>query len=114
MAAFTGFYESHGPTPSGDVCGIVQAHHDGHRNGQQSGGILHHSFVCCRYGGRRGDMERVVAQWRHLVAFLKALDLLHKAMLVVLHRRTAMAIQMASNGGTFFAVAAFFAWRNHS
>jgi hypothetical protein len=50
----------------------------------------------------------------HLVAFIKALDLLHKAMLVVLHRRTAMAIEMTSDRGTFFAVAASFVWSKHS
>jgi len=38
---------------------------------------------------------------RRLVALMKALDLLHQAMLAVFHRRTAMAIEMASNGGTF-------------
>jgi hypothetical protein len=42
------------------------------------------------------------------VDFIKALDLLHKAMLVVVQCCTAMAIEMASNGGTFFAVAASF------
>ena len=77
MVAFSDFYESHGPPPSGDARGIVPAHRHGHRNGQQSGQILHFHFVCCRPGGRWGDMERVVAQWRCLVAFMKALDLLH-------------------------------------
>ena len=33
MAVFSGFYESHGPTPSGDARGIVPAHRHGHRNG---------------------------------------------------------------------------------
>ncbi len=32
---------------------------------------------------------------------MKALDLLHQAMLVVFLRRTAMAIEMARDGGTF-------------
>ena len=101
MAAFSGFYESHGPIPSCDARGIVPAHRHGHHNGQQSGHILHRRFVFCRPGGRRGDTERVVARWRHLVAFMKALDLLHQAMLTVFHRRTAMAIEMACDGGTF-------------
>jgi len=74
----------------------------------KAGGIVHCRFVCCRSGGRRGDMEQVVTRWRDLVAFIKTLDLIHQAMLVVLHRRTAMAIKMASDGGTFFAVAASF------
>ena len=33
MVAFSGFYESHEPPPSG----ISPPHRDGHRNGQQSG-----------------------------------------------------------------------------
>jgi hypothetical protein len=101
MAAFSGFYESHGPTSSGNARGIVPAHCHGHSNGQQSGHILHRCFVFCHPGGRRGDTERVVARWRRLVAFMKALDLLHQAMLAVFHRRTAMAIEMARDGGTF-------------
>ena len=46
MVAFSGFYESHGPPPSGDMNGIVSAYHNGHQNGQTSGHILHcHSFA---------------------------------------------------------------------
>jgi hypothetical protein len=68
---------------------------------QQSGHISHLRFVCCRLGGRRGDTERVVARWRHLVAYMKALDLVHPLMNAILHRRTAMAIEMACDGGAF-------------
>ena len=39
MVAFSGFYESHIPPPSGDASGIVLPHRDGYRNGQQSGYI---------------------------------------------------------------------------
>jgi len=77
MAAFSGFYESHKPPLSGDVHCIVPAHHDGHRNGQQSWFILHRRTVCCCPGGRRGNTERVVAQWWRLVASIKALDFLN-------------------------------------
>ncbi len=101
MAAFSGFYESHKPPPSGDVRGIVPAHRDGHRNSQQSGFILHRHTVCCSPGGRRGNTERVVARWRRLVASIKALDLLHWAMRTVSNHRTAMAIEIASDGGAF-------------
>ena len=45
--------------------------------------------------------ERVVARWRRSVAFGEALVMLHRAMRSVLHRRTAMAIEMARDGGTF-------------
>ena len=83
MAAFSGFYESPGPPPSGDARGIVPPHHDGHWNGHQSGCILHLCIVCCRPGGRLGDMEWVVAQWRHPVASGVALDMLHWVMLHV-------------------------------
>ena len=57
--------------------------------------------VDCVPGGRRGDTERVVAGWRSLVAFMKALDLLHRLMRSVWHRRTAMAIEMTRDGGAF-------------
>jgi hypothetical protein len=36
MAASSGFYQSPGPPPSGNVRVIVLAHHHGHQNGQQS------------------------------------------------------------------------------
>ena len=50
MMAFSGFYESHEPPPSGDVCGIVPQHRDGHRNSQKRGYILLHHFVDCLHG----------------------------------------------------------------
>ena len=31
MVAFSGFYESHEPPPSGNACSIVPAHRDDHR-----------------------------------------------------------------------------------
>ncbi len=101
MVAFSGFYESHEPPPSGDVRGIVPPHCDDHRNGQQSGYMLHRRFICCRPGGRRGNTERVIDQWRRPVASGKALVMLHRAMRFVPHRHTAMAIKMARDGGAF-------------
>jgi len=94
--AFSGFYESHGPPPSGDASGIVPPHRHGHQNEQQrGGGHFAHRCVDCRPGGRRGDTEQVVARWQSLVAYMKALDHLHQAMRSVSHWRTAMAIEMA-------------------
>ncbi len=61
----------------------------------KGGGHVAHRCVDCVPGGRQGDTERVVARWRSLVAFIKALDLLNREMRSVLHRRTAMAIEMA-------------------
>ena len=81
-----------------DARGIVPAHR---QNGQQSGHTLHRRFICCRPGGRRGDTEQVTARWKRLVAFMKALDLLHQVMHALLHRRTTTAIEMASDGGEF-------------
>ena len=102
MAAFCGFYDSPRPPPSGDAHGIVPAHRDGHQNDHQSGYMVHNCCVDCRPGGRRGDTERVVAQWRRSVVSGEALVMLHRAtMRSVLHRCTAMAIEMARNGGTF-------------
>ncbi len=98
---FSGFYESHEPPPSGDARGIVLPHRHGHRNGQQRGGHVAHRCVDCVPGGRRGDTERVVARWRSLLAFLKALDLLNREMRSVFHLRIAMVIKMARDGGAF-------------
>jgi hypothetical protein len=101
MVAFSGFYESHEPPPSGDVRGIVPPHRDGHRNGQQSGHMLHYRCVDCLPGGRRGNTERLVARWRRPVASGEALVMLHRDMCFVLHRRTAMSIEMTHDGGAF-------------
>jgi hypothetical protein len=101
MVAFSGFYESHKPPPSGDARGILPLHRDHHQHGHQSGYILHYCCVDCRPGGRRGDTEQVVVRWRRSVASGEALVMLHWAMRSVSHRRTAMAIKMARDGGTF-------------
>ena len=65
------------------------------------GTLYHLCSVDCRPGGRWGNTERVVARWRCLVAFMKTLDLLHQAMLAVLHHCTAMSIEMACDAGAF-------------
>ena len=101
MAVFSGLYESPGPPPLGYARGIVPPHRDHHRNGHQSGYILHYHCVDCCPGGCRGDMERVVARWRRSVASGEALVMLNRAMRSVSHWRTAMAIEMARDGGTF-------------
>jgi hypothetical protein len=64
----------------------------------KGGGHVAHCCVGCVPGGRRGDTEQVVARWQSLVAFMKALD---RAMRSVSHHRTAMAIEIASDGGAF-------------
>ena len=92
MVAFSGFYESHEPPPLVDVRGIVLPHRDGHRNGQQRWYIVHHRFVDCRHGSRRGDTDQVVARWQRPVASDVAVDMLH---------RVCTATEMACNGGTF-------------
>ncbi len=61
----------------------------------KGGGHVAYRCVDCVPGGRRGDTEQVVARWRSLVAFMKALDLLNQSMRSVSHRRTVMAIEMA-------------------
>ena len=114
MAVFSGLYESPGPPPSGNAHGIVPPHRNDHRNGHQSGYILHYRCVDCRPGDRRGDTERVVARWRRSVASGEALDMLLRAMHSVSHRRTAMAIEMARDGGHLFAAAAYFDCCNRS
>jgi hypothetical protein len=63
--------------------------------------LYHRCSFDCRPGGRWGNTKQVVTRWWRLVAFIKALDHLHQAILAVLHHCTAMAIKIASNGGTF-------------
>ena len=79
----------------------VPAHCNGHQNGHQGGRHVAHRCVDCFPGGRRGNTEQVVAQWQSLVAFMKALDLLHWTMRSVFHWRTSMAIEMTRDGGAF-------------
>jgi hypothetical protein len=57
-------------------------------------------FACCP-GGHRGNTEQVVAQWRRPVVSKVALDMPHWVMPSVLPRSTAVAIEMANNGGAF-------------
>ena len=67
--------------------------------------FLNFFYQCSRYWCVRLVLsEQVLAQWRHLVAFLKALDLLHRAMRFILYRHIAMAIEMKSKVGTFCMV----------
>ncbi len=101
MAAFSGFYESHKPPPSGDVRGIEPLHHDGHRNGQQRGYILLLRCVDCCHGSRWGNTERVVARWQRPVASGGALGMLHWDIPRAPLQRLRMTIKMACNGGTF-------------
>ena len=47
--------------------------------------------------------ERVLARWWHLVAFMKATNLLHWVMRAGSYRPIATAIEMTSKGGGHFA-----------
>jgi hypothetical protein len=56
-------------------------------------------FACCP-GSPRGNTEQVVTQCQRPVGSRVALDMLHWAMCFISHRRTAMAIETANDGGT--------------
>ena len=49
-------------------------------------------------------LEQLLAQWWHLVASLKATNLLHRSIRAVSYRRIAMAIETASKVGVFCIV----------
>ena len=51
--------------------------------------------------------ERVLAQWQHLVAFIKDMELPHWSMHTVLYPRIVMAIKMVSKVDTFCIVVLF-------
>ena len=110
VVAFSSFYESHKPPPSGDVCGIVLAHRHCNQNGQQRGVILYRHFVDCHPGSRRGNTEWVVAWWWHSVASRVALGMLHWAMQCALLQLLRMTIKMACKGGTFARCRQYIAW----
>jgi hypothetical protein len=58
-------------------------------------------------GGRRGNTQRILAQWRLPVAYTKALNLLHWSMHSTLPRRIRRAIKTASKGGAFVFIIYF-------
>ena len=95
MAVFSGFYESPGPPPSGDVHRIVLLHRDDHRNGHQSGHIIH----CCLFAIALAAAG--VMQSGRPVASSVALDMLHRVMTHASLQCLTMAIEMACNGGAF-------------
>ena len=49
--------------------------------------------------------ERVLVRWWRLVAFMKATNLLHRAMRVVYYRRITITIEMAIKVGIFCIIA---------
>jgi hypothetical protein len=59
------------------------------------------------HGIRWSNTGPVLAQWWRPVASKVALDMLHWAMRLALHRHIAIAIEMARKGGAFFSVVNF-------
>jgi hypothetical protein len=66
------------------------------------GVLFHCCFICCCPGGHWGNTEQVVARWRRPEASGIAQDMLHWVMHFLLHRHTAMAIEMAGRQGALF------------
>jgi hypothetical protein len=54
------------------------------------------------HGGRRGDVMRALARWRHPVAPSEALDVLHRSICPALYRRIPMAIKIVVDLPEFF------------
>ncbi len=52
-------------------------------------------------------LEQILAQWRRPEASIESLDIRHWVMGAVSYRRTATAIEMASEVGAFFVVVVF-------
>jgi hypothetical protein len=66
------------------------------------------------HGIRQGDSEQIIAQWRRLVAYKAALDMLRWAMRLSPHRRIVMVVNMAHDGGTFVNCSPLFRLTNRS
>ncbi len=65
------------------------------------------------HGGRWSNRVQILAQWRGLVALSVAMDLVHRAMRTALHRRIAMAMEMARKGAVFFYIVDFVIIHSH-
>ena len=97
MVAFSGFYESHEPPPSGDTWGIAPPHRDDHQNGQQSGYMFIMIVALAAAGAIRSKyLPDGGVQWLLVKPWS-----CYRAMRSVSHWRTAMAIEMARGGDTF-------------
>jgi hypothetical protein len=68
----------------------------------------------CHPGSRWGNTEQVVARCRRPVASGVALDMPHRAMPFVSPGCTAVAIEIANNGGQSFIIINFVINHNHS
>jgi hypothetical protein len=100
MAVSSGFYQN--PGPYWGMCAVLYWRTTAAiKTASKVGSFFCCRVVCCCPGGRWGDMEQVVAQWRHPVTSRVALDMLHLTMPSVLLRHTAVAIKMANNQGAF-------------
>ncbi len=64
------------------------------------GACFHCHWFACRPGSRRGNTERVVAQWQLPGTSNVSLDMLHQAMPRTMLQCILMAIEMACDGGT--------------
>jgi hypothetical protein len=56
------------------------------------------------HDGRRGNVARALAQWRHLVALHEARNTLHWAMCIAPYRPSGMAIEIVVNLPAFFVI----------
>ncbi len=107
VVSTSGFCCSPGLPLSGDACGIVPAHHHGHRNGRQVWCSFCCFFLACNPIVRRDDTEQILTQWWRPVASNEALDPLHRAMYMALHRRIIAAVETSRNGGVLFCFVDF-------
>jgi len=65
------------------------------------------SILCCfnkfvNHDGHRGYTAHALVRWRHPVASSEALDVLHRAMCPVSHRRIRMVIEIVVDLPAFF------------
>ena len=66
------------------------------------------------HGSRQGEEAQALTLWRHPVASIVDLDVLHRAMYIALYRCIAMAIEKASNFPVFCVIVNSVVAHNHS
>jgi hypothetical protein len=71
-------------------------------------------FKIVNHGGRRGNMARAFARWRHLVALHEATYALHWAMRITPYCSGSMAINIVIDLPAFFVIVDSVVAHNHS
>ncbi len=75
--------------------------------------LFHRFYLVCNPAVRRGYIVQILARWRRPMALSEALDPLHRAKYVALHRRIGAAVETGCIGGAFICCRQFSFTNDH-